>query len=608
MKILDRYKKDYGLFYSEVPELHNFQQEVKWFEWRNFYWSSEGSCYIIPARRLPALILWFSNILDEQLQISDNVLEDLKKQKEIETETKFIRGASFDLKVLKPDITPFPFQIEGMRKGISTNRLYYADDYGLGKSLQIVGVVSYLLHRGKIEQVVLLVRNSLVYHWVHEILEFSNIISKDDIGIVTNKNKLEKVFNIFSDKKVIVIPHHLVPDVILSYNRKGFIKKKSGLYWNKIKVDLKRETGKKSLCLVSDEHHDYKNNNSLKTRALFSVISSFNYRYFASATPSINDFSKYYSQLKMLDPNLVPITEEEFLLNLADKIGDHFSPFNVKEYNASYVKEINEKMRPVFLKRIKRNLPEMKTKKISRPIYFQLNSLHKKIYDEICFQVMEKIKDEKITEGSLFNKFTYVLSALDNPFLLEKIENEKIQKLLKRWSLDKDVRIEYLDEYVKDIVEDNGEKLIIFDSHPLTLDMLAERFKKYNPLVIHGQVKTKDTEQYRFEVQELFNDRGNDRRIALLSSITSSQGLNLQKGGNKTILYTSGNDATNFAQAQDRTHRIISFLNSYVSIFVLDNTFDRIRYLKNSNRTAFNDAYGTQSFNLNTLKRMLEGI
>jgi ATP-dependent DNA helicase len=488
---------------------------------------------------------------------------------------------------------------------------------GLGKSIMSIFTFSQLYKEGKIDSIFLVSKNGLSYHWLREILMFSNVFKKEDILLVNNENK-KKVFTENKDKKIIITPNHLLADIFVSYRKKQkkFDEKKKKLKrinnsdrrWGRKYFSIKNEWDKKSIQLIVDEAHCFKNSNSTMSKSLECFISEFDYRGFLSGTPSINRFEEFYFQMKLLDPYIFNQTEGSFLISIAKRIGDPFNPWAIQSYNEQKILEYKDRLKMNCLKMVKEDLPEMKTRRIIKKVFVELNPIQKQIYDYYSNQetTENKANNRKITRENIFRYFMKVCQTVDNTLLLEaKSRNDYINKLLSRYDFSDDPRLEYLDEYLKESIEDQNEKVVIFDTHPLTLDMLEERYYKYKPITIHGSKNT--TEQERQTAQDIFNDKNSECKLILLSSLTSSTGINLQKGSHKVVFFTTPWNTTDYRQALDRTYRITSEKDTIVVILVFAETIDEVRVERNLNRTEFNDTYLNKELNEEDISRLLNG-
>lgn len=598
----------YGLDQNDIFEVKQLLQSIY------VFWDKTHKKYIIKENRIDELLLWCVKY-DFQIDFTDTakIKYEEFQSSYYERETKFFRSHKFDESLLTKTTKLYDFQREDINWAVKRNRIYLGSDPGTGKSLQTICTLSQWYHLGLIDSVILIVRNGLSYHWIHEFLEFALLFKEDEFQIVENSNK-HNIFDEYRDKKILVIPNHLFADTVLSY-KKDKIKKKSSLRYNSPFVNIQKAWNKKSIGLVIDEAHDYKHSSSVRFQALNAHIDFFDFRIFCSATPAINKFDNYWSQMSILDKAIIPMSENAFKISIAKEIGNEYSMYNIKQYDQRAIRNIKSNFQYNLIKRLKKDLPEMKTEQVIKPIYFQMHRYQKDLYFKIYKELLEKIEKERDENGHLRirnieQKFSYAIQAIDNPLLLEgKLENEEINKLIKKCKFDNDPRIQYLDSHLEEVIGELDEKVIVFDTHPLTLNLLKERYKKYHPLIIHGALDLgkESKEAYRYTVQGLFNDKKSRHKLILLSSLTSSAGINLQKACHRIVVFTQGADSVAFRQLIDRTHRINSEEDTIVTIFVFDKSWDLIRLERNLNRTQFNDEYFNKALSENEIDILING-
>ena len=534
-----------------------------------------------------------------------------KKIKEIldkrKPEIDIDRSISFDPSVFKEHVKPFQFQLTAMNKLVKRNRTYLADEAGLGKTLESLGTFSTWYKHNKIDGVLIVVRNGLEYPWRQEIIDKSAIFKEDDIQIIDNSIKV-KPFEVYKDKKILLIPNHLLGDILASYRKDFYIGMKlSNLAWESQTVSIPRAWEKQNVALVIDEAHEVTNTKAVVTKALFSHKHQFNYRLPMSATPAITRFSNWWSCLALLDESLIGKSQKSFNIWISETLGNKWDKFFVESYNINKVKEVKDIIALNVIKRTKEELEEMKTKKDERPIFLPLHDLHSQMYIEFAKQEVMKIEDEydKITLELILAKYPYLIQIIDNPFLLKgKIENPNLNMMLAKWKFEDDTRYNYLKSALHDYVDLREEKVLIFDHHPLTLNMLAEKFKKYNPLVIHGQ--TGDTKEEKFEKENLFNDPKSKNKILFLSSLMSA-GLNLNKASRRAIYWSLPSDPVAFSQSIDRVHRINNTQDAHIEFCVLDRSIDMIRYRNNVNRSFINTNILKEELTSDVLMKYING-
>lgn len=484
----------------------------------------------------------------------------------------------------------YNFQKEAIQFQVSKNRIYNAYDLGLAKTATTILTIATWYVKGLIDSAVLSVKNGLQYHWMHEILEFTHIFKESEISLIINDNK-EKVFDNNTSKKIIIVPNHLLTDIFVSYKKKNKSKKiiASKMRWDKPCVNIKKIWDDNNIALVIDEAHEFKNSKAIKTRALQAHLHYFPHRIFISATPAVRAFEDWFTQLNMLDKGILGMPENAAKIYVSKKIGDEHSIYNIQEYDAVKVKQIKKKMMSIAHRKLKKDIPEMKTKLNVYPLYFSMEIEQRMLYNQIYHSELLKLDPKK--EMSLYyvlSKFPYAVQVIENPCLLQdniEIQNDFLE-IINRWKIDYDPRIVWLDEYLNDLIVNNNKKVIIYDTHPKTLDQLKLRYIKYNPVIIHGQEHVDALQRQKLQDEFNFNK---ENKLALLSFGTSSTGINLQYGSSDIVVWSCPNDTQLLAQALSRTSRINSETDSKAIICVIDRSWDQIRYRRSMARIKLND-------------------
>ena len=551
----------------------------------NKYW-------IIPKNKIDEIIIYFQKN-NFEYYVSDIALAEIKKLNDTyQRELIVYRDRQFNFNVLKENIKPFDYQLRSINWALQ--RSAYLDSHapGLGKTFINICVFSHLYNNKLIDGIIILAPIGLGLHWKYQILEFVNCFSEDDIVLIDNETKI-KPFTKFKDKKVIIIRHDLLADCFASYNN-SYKKNKSlkRFKWNSLKVDIKKEFNKQSIFLVVDEAHNFKHSNSIKTKALFYLKQFCDYRALLTATPSINHIEDMYSLLYMVDKSIIKMSENAFRYWISNEIGNRWDRYAIISYNPENVKKLMQSYQHVFIQKLKKDIPELKQKQIVSTIECELSSIQKEIYKKLYENEIFILNQEydNITWKLFLSKLPLLLEVFDNPLLLQKrtYNDNVLNKLVSNFNLKYDNKIQSLDSLLEEHINNRDEKCIVFDIHPFTLDMLGDRYKKYNPQVIHGSLPIKDKEKDRKEKERIFNfDK--DCKLLLLSMQTSSQGINLQYGGHVIIFNTLHWDATLYEQARYRTDRVNSQFDSLIYLLYYPNTLDALRLKKNLNRIILNE-------------------
>lgn len=535
-----------------------------------------------------------------------------------------------------------PLQKQDVTRLLMRNRSNNFNDSGVGKTACAIFWLLTLFQSGEIDSAIITVPPGLSSQWIYEFLDWSTYFTEDDFGVIDNDTKV-KPFDLFKDKKILIIPDHLFADVFASY-RKEY---KRGIalskwQWKKY-VNVNEAWEKKSIALVIDEAHRFANMQSLKTVALDCHAHYFPFRLFQTATPAITRFEDYYMYLYFTDKSLLGLTKEAFILTLAKETGLTLykkrlqeeeekvkqakrlgfeekentiqlkdSKYAIKTYNASAIANYREIISKVSIQRLKKDDPDMKFTLIKRPIHFKMSFLHEKIYEAVAEYYLQRIEQtgETVKLKDINNKFPYLIATLENPELLKGvILNDEVERLLKKWTPHHDERLQFTDTFLEENIGRQNEKVIIFDHRPKTLDMLYERYKKYHPVIDHGAIKRgASKEEYFKQIMTSFNDPNSKCKLALLSELTASAGLNLQKGGNRILFYSVSTASISSRQGQDRQTRFSSTRDSYVYYLLFQKTLDIRNYNRIMGQINLNDDYLSKELSVREIRGILRGM
>ncbi len=559
------------------------------------------------VQRFLEVKLWFEK-LNYQVVYTDKCFEVYNQYiTQFIPEIKFNRNIKLDYSILNDGVNLFEFQKVGIEFLLSKSRAFIADDAGLGKTVQAIFAFSQLYKEGKVNGVFIVVKTGLSYQWKKSILDFVNVFKEDDIEIITNENK-KQLFEVYKDKKIIIVPCHLIAHIFLSYKKDHKLKDSAKKIKWKSYIDINKVWNDK-LMLVVDEAHTFNNSSGVWTKALLHHTKFFDYRISLSATPAGNYFERYYNAMQIIDPLAIKHSENSFKLHISNDIGDQYDKYNIQSYNIENIEEIKKSVLSLyFLKRLKSELPEMKFKQIIKPIYVELSNAHRKLYYEFIqneVNILEKNKDE-ITFKNIMNKLPYIIQIIENPLLLKgRVQNEDVEKLLEKWDEKNDNKFNLLKNLLEDYVEEQGEKVVLLENHPLTIDILAEKFKKYNPLVLHG--KKGYNEEQKQRIQDLFNDIKNDYKLLIGNPQVMGVGTNFNIGSRRIIFNTCPNDSVLTAQSLDRCYRINNTRDAIVEFLLYDHSLEILRYKRNMGRLELNNSFLNKNLNREELIKLLEG-
>lgn len=497
----------------------------------------------------------------EYVEVSNEILEEIKPKPRIEFER---RECKKELMLSEP---LGKYQLEDIETMLSTNGIINGIDVGLGKTIETITVLNHLYNNKEIDKIFIVTFAQAVYNWKKEFLKFSSFFKDEDI-IIANK----ELRNPFIDNPKIIICSYNTLVLIQKFFKKDFTKLSR-------KSNLPLNTWGNKRAIILDESHAIKSN-SLRTKACLTIKDYFEFRYLLSATPYPNNAAELYFQLEMIDENIIYKNHEPFLRSIAN-IGNQYGDYAINYFYPDKVKEFVEKISPYIFRRYKKdclpNLPEQYIKKI----YVELNEKQRKIYQMIIMKTLQSLKEKKgiLLVKDVLNKFPYLILTLSDPSIVKGrliedknilFNTDEIDKLLDNWNFEDNSKL----EACSDIIENHeGEKIIIWSSHPVTIEKLAKYYENRLPFIIHGNSQGKeDKEAHRDRILEEFK-ASKDRNLIIMNPGIMGTAINI-KESTVSIFFDRTYDIKEWLQALGRNHRGNSTKEVFVYVLINDNTLE----------------------------------
>lgn len=220
---------------------------------------------------------------------------------------------------------------------------------------------------------------------------------------------------------------------------------------------------------VLDEGHVIKNPTSKIGTRIHSM--DFDYRYVLTATPIPNTPLEAYNYLKWggkTERNWYDFQHRYAILGGR----------NGKDVVAyKNILELRRLLQSCMLRRLKKDklkeLPDVSLRKVRVP----MTDSQKRLYRAVVESIYADLADTSLDK---------VPSARAKLLRLQQITNDP--SLI--GARGKSAKLEAIDELLESIVEAGGEKVIIFSKFKSMVDLLTERYAKYNPAIVHGDTPT----------------------------------------------------------------------------------------------------------------------
>ncbi len=425
------------------------------------------------------------------------------------------------------------FQTEAIKKGITQNKILYDISVRHGKTYITCGVINTLLKLNKIDKIFIICRPEGVENFKVELLRFlDTLITEDDIGIITTKNReIEDYFN----KKILItnyITYRLTCD-----------------YYNKISKSKAKKPTKKSInfskwgntrLLILDEGQSINSPDSLQSH--FAHLYKDDFCNIIDMSGSIGfNILHLYSHAKLLIPNSIPYSYSQWTSYIAEK-GTKFAKGVIKELRPDKVKEFKERVLDKIQVSYRNCIQE--TEMHEREVYVQMSDKMKKIYRSfIDKEINERLyqQQHELSPSNLKNMFGKLSLVTSDVSLLE-------EQFSKNWKITDNPKLDIMSSLLDKYINEEGRKVVIWGSHPAVLNKLGEVYKKYNPVVIHGQSEIKKDD--RVDWVKRFNE--DSKYKLLICNYVLSTSITIK--ATRQVYWDLPTNSDNFQQSRKRIH------------------------------------------------------
>ena len=459
------------------------------------------------------------------------------------------------------------YQVIGFNAIVEKDFLILADDMGLGKTWQTVTAIEAKKKLGQLNRCLVLAKASLLYMWRDEIEKFTDCKAVVFAGTQKQRMDISRYLHENDDWTFL----------IMSYE----------MYRISIGTITNIDNYKPIECIVMDESVKIKNPTSKLGQRVHYI--PFKYKYLLTATPLPNSPLESFNYLKL--GNALPPKSIEYnpfkKNNQVNGIVDEWWAFQYRYciyggYNDREVigyknmGELRAAIQGNMLRRTKeeklKDLPDVTFKNIE----LEMQPKQKKMYEAVRREIMEELAETDIHKvPSMLAKLTR-LQQVTNSLQLIGVEPKK----------DQSIKLKALDDLIEEI-NDAGEKVIIFTKFKTMLDIIAEKYKKYNPAIVHGEVSShalperEAIERCKRKYKDRWGTISEQERKSILKELTTSprqlevnrfqedadcrmflgtteackEGLTLTAASNVIFIDYPWNWAS-YSQAYSRAHRI----------------------------------------------------
>ncbi len=386
----------------------------------------------------------------------------------------------------------FPFQKKGVsfieQKG---GRALIGDEMGLGKTIQVLGWLH--LHPEK-RPVIIICPAHLKLNWQQEIR--MTLPGRQNVEILQGT----KPYKITGD--IVIINYDILPK------------------W------LETLQGQEFQVMVFDEAHFIKNNSAQRTKTVKKLAKGIPHAIALTGTPIVNRPIEAFNPVQIVDRTIFP----DFWEYARTYCDAKHNGFGWDFSGASHKEDLHKKLKAVMIRRKKEDVLKDLPAKVFSHIPMEIDN--EKQYHRAETDFIEYLREQKGKEKAEKAKQAEYL-----------VKIEELKQLCIAG------KMKHAIEWVRDFLDTNGQKLVLFTVHKETVDRLMEEFGGL-AVKVDGSVSSAK----RDEAVQAFQNNPHTR-LFVGNIKAAGTGLTLTAASSVAFLelpWTPGD----LTQAEDRCHRI----------------------------------------------------
>lgn len=404
----------------------------------------------------------------------------------------------------------FPFQKKGIAFLEQKNgRALVADEMGLGKTIQALG---YLQLHPELRPAVIVCPAHLKLNWLREI---NMTLSNPDVEVLSGTTP----YTINSE--IVIINYDILK------------------HW----VEYLKECGFQ--VLVFDEGHYIKNSKAQRTKALRALAKKIPHVIALTGTPIVNRPIEGFNMVQIIDRTVFP----DFWHYARVYCDARHNGFGWDMSGASNKEQLHQKLQSVMIRRKKQDV---------------LKDLPDKMFSYVPMEINNQ--DEYQTAE---NDFISYLEETRGKEAAAKASNaEHLVRIEALKQLAVNGKMAQATQWIKDFLDQNGQKLVVFATHKTVIDQLMTTFKDV-AVKIDGGTSAQERDN---AVQSFQNDPNTKLFVGNIKA--AGTGLTLTAASSVAFLelpWTPGD----LSQAEDRCHRIGQKESVNIYYLLADDTIEQ---------------------------------
>lgn len=377
------------------------------------------------------------------------------------------------------------------------------DEQGTGKTVSMIATFDLLVERGLTETLLIVAPKSMVAEWKQEFERFTGDLYK---VVVAEGSRNSKADAFFSRADVIVVNY----ETLVS-----------------LQDEILRLAQRTRLTLAVDESFNVKNSDARRTMAAARVREWCSHAFVLCGTPAPNAAADVIAQCNLVD------------------FGFTFHDLSLDKDSTVAAGQVRSRLeeRGLFVRNLKATVLSDLPGRTFSEVAVDLAPLQQQAYDAALDNLIMDL--QSVDDQSFARQIT---SFLERRAALLRICADP-SPIIDGYD-EIPAKITALDELLEQLIEKDGEKVIVWSFYRASLDRIASRYSRYGLVRIDGTVT--DTHDRRAAVRRFQQD--DDVRIFLGNPAAAGAGLTLHSA--RYAVYESlSNQAAHYLQSLDRIHR-----------------------------------------------------
>ena len=399
------------------------------------------------------------------------------------------------------------------------------DEQGLGKSKQLIDAIVSEIADGTIAGAVVVCPNGLKSTWVQEIERFCDL----RYAVFGAGRKARRIAFRSLRAAFYMINYEAVTSELPS---------------------LRALLRFKPMALVLDESHRIKTPTARVTAAVHQLRHDAQRRYLLSGTPVANKPEDLWSQI--------------FFLDDGEALGSTFEQFRDRylRTGGSYqsIDELRDKVASFSMRRLKSeaiDLPGKMLNRVSVSLSGRQREMYHEMRNELALWVADLDGQQVLKQAdAILARLVRLAQLASNPALVDASYSEDPAKFAA------------LDVLLDTYLANPRQKVIVWSSFVGNVRTLAERYRRYSPVTLHGELTPAERDR---SVKAFRSDE--TVRLLIANPAAAREGLTLTEA-NVAIYIDRTFNLVDFLQSQDRIHRISQARPCEIVLLIAQSSID----------------------------------